>query len=265
MIQERLKEIIQGKNLLIYLTIACATITVTIKIFGWWKSFEIIPILLGIMSLVLVSLLRINWGVENQKELLNNLDGYIKKPNFDICNSWTENQVYRQIENAKNKIVLVQSWFPDASTLADKIVKASNHRKKSKKKLEVEIFLSSPDSIFGAQRWLEVHKKIGDISILDAQKKHLEEYNSSISNFKSRLLNLKNIKLNLYSYNTLPSLKVYSIDDKYFYFGWLGLDSNSTQNVCFFIQNEKSSKSDLAVRKIKNHLKILESESNKIK
>lgn len=252
-----LAEVLKGKNIPTYLSILFVIVLFTLKFFKIQNEVDIQVVILAILTIILINKIQKKWILNEQTDILNEIDAYINKPHFEIIDSWSSSKVYEGIANTTMDIVLVQSWFPDIPNISEGLVKAS-----TKCKINVDFYLIEPSSPFGVQRWKEVNKKL-DMNYEDAVEKYIAQFNTTIENIKNRLDNLKNITYQIRTYSTLPALKFYIIDNSEFYFGWLGLEGNSTQNVCFHISKSNGSEvTQKACDKIIDHLRILKKESS---
>lgn len=163
------KDVRQGKHIGLYVIICFAIIVPILKISGVADHFDILPMILAVLGFMLAKKLHKLWILEGlrdsynkQEKKLESIIAFQQKPPLNILPTWHSPALLKNIESTQKNIVMVQSWFPDASILADTIL---NSCKKTDSKIHVELYLLDPERSLGAQRWLEVNNKIDETDI----------------------------------------------------------------------------------------------------
>jgi len=146
-----------------------------------------------------------------------------------IYNHWNVKEVYDVISSASASVVIIESWVAEAATLSSHIRDASD---RTNKRLNVEVYMLDPDRQFGAQRFAEVGGH-SDGTETVWREKFREKFTDTVDTLKRHLSGAQNVRLAIYKYATMPTLRMYIVDDREFFFGWFPANGPSSQNVCF--------------------------------
>lgn len=233
------KDITRGKHIIDYVLILAAIVLPVLNLVGLLTSDRLVLAMLPILGLLIAKAVAQTWEKGND---------------IRIHENWT-GEVYEAFTKAKKSIVVLTSWVVDATTIADKIKKASG---KTNRKLTVEIYMLDPDKPFGAQRYWEVYRSIKPYST-DCEIQYRSNFAQSVMHFRNRLGNVSNVDLKIYKYDTLPTAKVFIVDDEKFFFGWLQAKAASTENVCIELSARSRDEDVLyTIDRLKDHIEGLE-------
>ena len=229
------QDISRGKNIDLYLTVAAAII---ISVLGLVNS----PLkssaqdLTASITLAILGLLAIG-TLSNRHRLERVLSERSPLPGVTGYEDWTHSKVYEAIRSAKSSVVIVESWFGGVQELASHISKAAE---KAATVVRVEVYMLSPTKLFGAQRLAEVDEAY-ERNSAQLQSQFRDAVEHSRTQLKRWLLDKPQIDLKIYTYDTLPEIRMYVIDDKEFLFSWFPLGRPSTQVACLHISESGAS------------------------
>lgn len=229
------KDITHGKHIIDYVLILGAIALPVLNLLGLVTADRLILATLPILGLLIAKAVSQTWEKGND---------------IRIHENWT-GEVYEAFATAKKSIVVLTSWVVDAPILADKIKKACG---RMNKKLTVEIYMLDPDKPFGAQRYGEVYEPDKPHSTKWESKYRLN-FEHSVDHFMNRLKTLSNVDLKIYKYGTLPTAKIFIVDDEKFFFGWLQTNWASTENVCIELSSKSRDEDVLyAIDRLRKHI-----------
>ena len=253
MIRQIWQDISRGKNIDLYLTITAA---IVVSVLGLVNSplkssaqNLTAQITLAVLALLAIGTLSNRYRLEralSERYPLTGMTGY---------EDWTDEKVYEAIESAKSSITIVESWFGGLQKLAASIQKAAEQAKTS---LQVKVYVLEPTKPFGAQRLAEID---GTYDKDDTQLRSAfqREFERSRSRLKGWLFDKPQVDLKVYTYDTLPEIRMYVIDNREFFFGWFPLGKPSTLVACLHVSaSEASGVSAKIVEDLRDQLRELE-------
>jgi len=248
------RDLTQGRNLPHWAAVSCALVFLAGRYLGLFPEVLLTKVTLIVLTVILLGNIRQSWLLEEIKPRI------VGNP-IGVYPNWDTKAVRKSLKSAKKSITLFQSWFPDATTIGDRI-KARAGKIPPNRQLEVEIFLLDPTNSIpvGAQRVRELNARPGELrevneSDIEAFKtKHREKFDGCIEDFVGRLQNCPAVELRILAYSHLPNLKLYSVDDHDFFFSWLPISEPSTSNICLHIEADSgNSDVETVVEKLREH------------
>jgi len=230
MIWEDLKK---GRNFPHYATIAVALGVAILRLIFGSKLDPFLP------SLMLATLGLLLFNSVRDGHALDQLGSRKKSGPISVYPKWNDPKVWEVLETAREEVILFQSFFPDAVTIADHLLHCSLVRS-AKGPLRVDIFMLDPLGASGGQRVADLEETTQRAGQEDCRAEFSRYFEDSRKAFIKRLGGEKGVDLRIFAYSFLPTLKLYSIDNRDFLFGWLGARERSTQNVCLRVSSENS-------------------------
>jgi hypothetical protein len=170
-----------------------------------------------------------------------------------VFKAWSEEQIQSDISSAKKSIVIVDSYFDEASNLSSWVRAALDAGAKT---LDVSVYLVSRETLFGAQRRKEQQKILAnnlsasDIEALtnpvtdDQLQEYREDFASHVREIRRRLSQYKQVNLAVYEYPAMPSIRLIVVDDTTFVFGWFPLSAFNPEYMCFCLHDHPLADSD---------------------
>jgi hypothetical protein len=173
-----------------------------------------------------------------------------------IFSSWNDAGVRALISSATTSIVIVDTWYDEATELANLITKAMPH---VNGQLRVDVYMLSESLPFGGQR----KKEIADTGSSGAA--YAQSFGEAVAALNGNVGKLPNVKLSLYKYDTMPGVRLIVIDDQKFVFSWFPLGAYSVNNVCVFVSTDSVSKGDIdAIKCLRRQLERIHAATTKI-
>jgi hypothetical protein len=238
--------------------------------------FLALGLLLGI--LLLVALKRFRFAVWPQSKSLAGPDesgdaqvGHTG--GIEVFKSWDE--AYPIISSARVSIKIVDSFLVnEAGGVRNCIEKALTQP--GVDKLAISIFIASTKKVFGAQR---IREKEGEDTQQARTRQQFKQYlNQAISKhdrerhdgrFRSSLGEISDIsklrgaEVEIRVYPTMPTIRVFVIDDVDFVFGWFPLlAGNPGYPCCHFREGVACGAENALAKSLRNQVKIIESISD---
>jgi len=246
------KDISHGRNIVNYVLICIAILLPALNLLGIASSEWIIRLCLPVLGILVANALSNGW-------LLREIQLGVKHSPVRIHKRWTDGEIYTALAEAKKSVTIIGTWAVDSPTLGDYIRQACE---REKNKITIDVYMLDPDKPYGKQRYIEVYSESAKRLNFECEEAYRTKFKDAADNFRIRLGNLENAHLTIYKYPTMPSIKLFIVDNEKFFFSWLSALEATTPNVCFELtvkgSNEESYR---AIEKIRNHLQKLSSDS----
>ena len=194
----------------------------------------------------------------------------------EVFKGWAE--AYDIISSAKETIVIVDSFLVNEVGAIEGCVKRAIAQP-GVKSLKVSVYLASPEKVFGAQRIREKEnpqipgvtkegmterykQTLGcEISKVD-RNTHIARFNTSYSAIMSHI-SMPRVELRVRTYPSMPTTRIFVIDDIDYIFGWFPLLTGNPEYVCCHLRDDGLSGSEEALaRSLRDHIEIVESISD---
>jgi hypothetical protein len=153
----------------------------------------------------------------------------------------TWNEVDEIFSRAEKSIEIIDSFFlNEIGAVAHQIGEAVHH---GARKLDLSIFMASPEMDFAVQRTREIGRfKAGNhipfkkklwAPITDGERESYTNafYETYVPNIY-RYFTLPEVNPMVFKYPSLPATRIYRIDDKHFVFGWFPLFERNPTYIC---------------------------------
>lgn len=201
-----------------------------------------------------------------------------KSQSVQVLDRWGHE--FDLMTEAKESIVIVDSFFSEYGRLSSALrARSKTHPEKD---LKIELFMASPDTIFGAQRLREMQpisivKSMEGIienpkkdpmertaegpvegtaerpkkplekpltkSARDGYTTHFEILVESTRNAAGEYVDNGNIQI--FEYFCTPGLRVVAIDSLHYIFGWFPLFAQNPAHTCFYLKDENLEGADV--------------------
>lgn len=177
----------------------------------------------------------------------------------------TWEQAQDLVSKAQRTVVIIDGFFSEHCELDLCVAKAIEARKKmtenaaqgpNGKKLEIRVYMTSPDTAYGAQRVREMERPDENnakcIGLLkqDISLGEREDYGKEFKLYVKRLGHIakkRPIKLRIYKYIATPSTRMIIVDDRHFVFGWFPLWEQNPGYICMHLEDRGLQGADLEV------------------
>lgn len=250
----------RGDNIDLYATITVALGLVILNLIGFNQQTLIAPITLAVLGLLSIAILGNRYRVQELLQKMSQMPAGLAS-GVKIYEHWRAQEVHDILRSAKSAVVIIDSWIGEATTLAGCIRDASI---KASGRLTVHIYVLDPVKPFGAQRRAEYEGVFDSVEKVWRDRYEIK-YQDSIEALQSHLSKLNNINLNIYTYTTMPEIRLYIVDDEEFVFSWFPVDSPSSDNVCFHLsENFANRENRSAIEKLRNHFLGVHKASQKV-
>jgi hypothetical protein len=169
------------------------------------------------------------------------------------------------VSKAQRTVVIIDGFFSEHCELDLCVAKAIEARQKMSektaqesngKKLEITVYMTSPDTAYGAQRVREMERPDEDnakcIGLLkqDISLGEREDYRKEFKLYVRRLGHIakkRPIELRIYKYVATPSTRMIIVDDRHFVFGWFPLWEQNPGYICMYLEDRGLQGADLEV------------------
>lgn len=282
-----------GKNIANYAVIIVAFTLAVLKFFEFSSSKYIISLAYTVIFLLAIAILSNSSKLDN---LINKVDLLSQKHKLDfrtyeyqleeslkridllfqayildfkIYEKWTDSEIHNLLKSAKKSIIIIDSWFDDASILSA----LRNCEINSDSKLLLEVYMADPDQLHphGFYRYLQIY---GHKSSPNSDREKFADYkakfNNCLRNLSAHVDKLPYINLEVRKYSIQPVIRLFMIDQKEFLFTWFPPHRPSAGNAYFHI-TKKDSNSDLTkenqgkvIKNLKEYYQYLKNNSEKI-
>jgi hypothetical protein len=166
-----------------------------------------------------------------------------------IYTSWNEQEVENLIASARDRLVIVDSWFDEAVPLAHLVSRAKRHAGQ----LKVDVYMADKDGDYGARRLQEIgieRLKYFEPQIVERMEKgDINAYKDAYAAlFDAAVASLgiyfndPDVDLTIYKHSLMPGLRLTVVDELKFIFSWFPLGSVSVKNVCFLLAADSISR-----------------------
>ena len=236
-----LKNIKRGENIELYALIVSAIPLALLSWFGMFMAEHMIPICMGVFA---IALLGIRYRLDS-----------LSPPAPRVYENWGVWEISALLRQARSSITVIDSWLCEATEIARSIREAADAAKSS---IEVNLFFIDPDKPYGGQRIAEMEQNPSEISEKGAKGKFRGQFESSMERLRQHLKSADNVDLHIFLYSTMPSLRLYVIDNQEFVFCWFPLGKSSSDAACFHLSARSSDKNIyLAIKEIRDEIKAI--------
>jgi hypothetical protein len=178
------------------------------------------------------------------------------------------------VSEAQRTVVIIDGFFSEHLQLDLSVAKAIEARQKmsektaqepSAKKLEIRVYMTSPDTAYGAQRVRDMERpdednaKCIDLLKEDVSLDEREDYRKEFKLYVKRLGHISKkrpIELSIYAYFATPSTRMIIVDDRHFVFGWFPLWEQNPAYICMYLEDRDLRGADLeVVSKLRDQVK----------
>lgn len=150
-----------------------------------------------------------------------------------VIEAWDQDEVIEIMSTVENHMTIVDSWFGESRDLA----KALHLRQKKGRggRVTIDLHLLNPDRQFGQQRRAEYGGQT-DGSGEKWRQRYQQQLENSLDEMNSFVIRVyDDVTVNAYTYETMPELRMVSIDDRRFLFSWFPPTSASKHHVCLYL------------------------------
>lgn len=260
-------DLANGRNIFVYLSVALA-IAAPVIAYGYRFSGKTIPtetwalLTLTVLGLVAALILATQRRLGALSEDFQSIQRGSFLPIRQHSN-WNSKEGDRLVNCAQRSLSILTTWPVDIH-LGDDLRQACS---KCANTLDVKIFVADPQGNMGPRR---VAERLPDFDRLNYSnfpiekyaREHLEIARHAVEDIGNRLSGVRNIHLKIYAYPTIPTVRIYCIDDKDFFFGWHPLGRLSNQNPCFHVTESIATRE--LVQELRNELANVEKISREI-
>ncbi|HXM61769.1 MAG TPA: PIG-L deacetylase family protein [Terriglobales bacterium] len=170
-----------------------------------------------------------------------------------VFDTWHDSEIQDILSNARQSIEIVDSHYDEATDLVPLVGRALKNVEGC---LEIAIHMLDPAKPYGAQRLLE---KTGHAVRATKQSKEFEKlYTRTFAEDCKRLWESFDanrtirdahgkVRLIVYSYPTMPGIRLIAVDDSHFAVGWFPLNDTNPNYPCLLVSAASSSALDQEV------------------
>jgi hypothetical protein len=172
-----------------------------------------------------------------------------------VFKSWAEIDVLNLISSAKASIEILDSYYNEAPALVPLLNKALEN---GADRINLVIYMLSPDSRFGGQRLREHRDETCDKSEKAYEKEYGKLFEACVTSAVDNLMWNKRVKLTIQKYSTMPELRLIVIDDTDFIFGWFPAKALNPHHPCFHLRAKSPFPVDqVTVEALRHHFKSI--------
>jgi hypothetical protein len=176
-----------------------------------------------------------------------------------IFSSWNDSGVKALISSATESLVIVDTWYDEATELARLIADAKAHAPGD---LKVDVYMLSEASPFGEQRKREI---AGGRPIDSSGAAYAQSFGEGVAALRGNVGAVPGVRLALYRYTTMPGLRLTVVDERKYVFSWFPFGTYSVNNVCLMISTDAVSRVGLeAITCLRRQLKGIKSTATEI-
>ena len=186
-----------------------------------------INLIIGILgSLIASFLVYILYKFRNSSMIVYSKVVRLLRKDIKQHDTWPLEKIYKQIEEAKKRVYILQTWFPkwEREHNAWKKLMKSLNQSNENNSFEMKVLLADP-SLYQARLRARCDSVSGQIDMFtEYRKKQLEVFINQNQN--------DNCQIDIALYNSLPFGPIYCIDDKLFW-GRFVSGKDSMDSICF--------------------------------
>ena len=129
----------------------------------------------------------------------------------------------------------------------------------------MNFYFMDADEPYGAQRIAEMSEKPHEVPEYAARERFREQCLPSLDRLQEHLKNVSNVDVHIHKYGTMPSLRLYAIDDAEFVFCWFPLGKSTSDAACFHLSARSGDESLYpAIEEIRDQLRALRAVSTEV-
>jgi hypothetical protein len=189
---------------------------------------------------------------------------------IEVFDGWSE--TYPTISSAKKSIVIVDSFLVNEVGPIETCVKNAVAQP-GVGRLAISIYMASPKREFGAQRVREKegphtsneYKQALESPISTADwNAHIDRFNLSLREIRSHIATLPGVDLEIRTYPTMPTTRIFVIDDIDYFFGWFPLLNGNPAYSCCHLRDDGVDKAGKTLAKaLHDQVEIIHSISDR--
>jgi hypothetical protein len=245
------KDIKRGENIELYVLLSAAIVALFLHFLDVEVQEYFRPLGLAAVAVFAIALLGIRHRLESQA-----------LPAVKVFKHWGAPEVKKLLSRTRKSLTVVDSWICEALDITRCLKDAD---RATSGNIEANFYLLDPDEPHGAQRVaaMKIPQKISDD---EARHIFRTEHMATIQMLRDGLKEVNNVKGHIYTYPTMPSLRLYAVDDTEFLFCSFPLGKSTSSAACFYLSARSSDDASLlAIEEIRHQLKILQSLRTEIK
>ena len=206
-----------------------------------------------------------------------------KSCGIEVFKGWAD--AHPIISSAKKSVVIVDTFLVNEVGQIQACVQEAASNLQDGSILTVSVYMADPERIFGAQRIREkehlgtegdnetnrtirlnefkktLHSEISS----DDRDRHKEKFSESVREIGSHVCSLQKVYAAIYMYPTMPTIRIFLIDDVDFIFGWFPLDRSNPGYPCCHLKDSELDGADKELAKeLRQQVKIIHAISDKV-